>query len=174
MTRISSMTGGFSGYASVSRSFADSGGQDPNEYNGSTMVFAQTTAPVGWTKDTTYDDYTLRLVSGTVSTGGTQNFSSVFTSHPISGSVSGITGTVGATTLNISQIASHTHSYTSGTDRLGIIGSGTNFPTRLVRSTDTNPGGSATHDHPFPTTTTFNGTPLNMSIKYKDFILATK
>jgi hypothetical protein len=50
------------------------------EYHGATMVFAQTTAPVGWTKQTTNNDLGLRVING--STGGTyttsnQSFSTV-------------------------------------------------------------------------------------------------
>lgn len=47
--------------------------------SGTCMLFQQTVAPVGWTKVTTHNDKALRVVSGAVSSGGTQSFSEVFT-----------------------------------------------------------------------------------------------
>ncbi len=43
--------------------------------SGTVMLFQQTAAPVGWTKLTTHNDKTLRVVSGTVGSGGTNAFS---------------------------------------------------------------------------------------------------
>ena len=45
---------------------------------GTRMLFQQTAAPTGWTKDTTHNDKALRIVSGTASSGGTLSFSTVF------------------------------------------------------------------------------------------------
>lgn len=45
---------------------------------GTKMLFQQTAAPTGWTKDTTHNDKALRVVSGTASSGGTAAFSTVF------------------------------------------------------------------------------------------------
>lgn len=58
--------------------------------SGTVTVFQQTTAPTGWTKITTYNNYALRVVNGTVSvyTGG-MAFTSAFSSSRVpSGSVS--------------------------------------------------------------------------------------
>lgn len=44
---------------------------------GTKMLFQQTTAPTGWTKDTTHNDKTLRVVSGTASSGGSVDFSTL-------------------------------------------------------------------------------------------------
>lgn len=51
--------------------------------SGTRMLFNQTVAPPGWTKDTTRNDRALRLVNGSVGGGGTTAFSSVFTSRTI-------------------------------------------------------------------------------------------
>lgn len=48
--------------------------------SGTSMLFAQTAAPVGWVKVTTYNDATLRVVSGAASSGGSVAFSTVFSS----------------------------------------------------------------------------------------------
>lgn len=46
--------------------------------SGTLMLFQQTAAPSGWTKQTTHNDKALRVVSGTASSGGTLSFSSQF------------------------------------------------------------------------------------------------
>ncbi len=43
--------------------------------SGTSMLFQQTAAPTGWTKQTTHNDKSLRLVSGSVGTGGSVAFS---------------------------------------------------------------------------------------------------
>lgn len=65
---------------------------------GTRLIFAQTAAPTGWTKDTTYDNAALRVVSGTAGSGGTINFTTAFTSQ-----------SVGATALSTAQMPSHSH-----------------------------------------------------------------
>lgn len=59
--------------------------------SGTRLLFQQTAAPTGWTKDTTHNDKAMRIVSGTVGTGGTTAFSSVFASRTVSGTVSNTT-----------------------------------------------------------------------------------
>jgi|32_taG_2_1085360.scaffolds.fasta_scaffold105247_1 hypothetical protein len=50
--------------------------------SGTRMLFQQTSAPTGWTKDTTsVDNRALRVVSGTAGSGGTNSFTSVFASN---------------------------------------------------------------------------------------------
>src|SRR6056300_700275 len=46
--------------------------------SGTLMLFQQTTAPTGWTKQTTHDNKALRDVTGTASSGGSNTFSGVF------------------------------------------------------------------------------------------------
>ena len=106
--------------------------------SGTKMIFQQTSAPTGWTKITTDNNKALRLVNGTVSSGGNQSFTSAFASRTpagnigasgnstasFSGSVSGNTGNSGASTSNVStggnvnnhtlsnnQMPSHSHSF---------------------------------------------------------------
>lgn len=66
------------------------------------MLFIQSSAPTGWTKITSYNDYALRIVSGTASVGGNVGFSSAFNGSSISAAI-------GATTLSIDQMPSHAH-----------------------------------------------------------------
>ena len=62
--------------------------------SGTALVFKQTAAPTGWTKLTTDNDAALRIVSGSVSTGGTVGFTTAFASQAVTGTV----GTTGSTT----------------------------------------------------------------------------
>jgi hypothetical protein len=63
------------------------------------MLFFNSAAPTGWTKQTTHNDKAIRLVTGTPSTGGSSAFSTVF----------GKTAT-DATTITTGTMPSHTHS----------------------------------------------------------------
>lgn len=94
--------------------------------SGTIMLFVQTAAPTGWTKSTTHNDKALRVVSGSVSTGGSVAFTSAFASQSVAGSISSTTqggsvstsvsgsvsGSVGSTTLSTSEMPSHGHSVT--------------------------------------------------------------
>lgn len=66
------------------------------------MTFNQTAAPTHWTKDVTNDDAMLRVVSGTVGSGGTTAISALSATN------------IGAHTLTAAEIPAHTHTY-SGT-----------------------------------------------------------
>src|SRR5262249_52398355 len=69
--------------------------------SGTSLLFPQSTAPTGWTKQTTHNDKALRVVSGTASSGGTNAFSTVMAQT-----------VVGNTTLDITQIPNHSHTFT--------------------------------------------------------------
>lgn len=69
-----------------------------NAPKGTRILFQQSVCPTGWTKDTTHNDKSLRIVSGTVGSGGTNNFSTVMAQT-----------VVGSTTLSASQVPAHTH-----------------------------------------------------------------
>jgi len=74
--------------------------------SGTRMLFQQTAAPTGWTKDTANDNMALRITSGTPSiVDGNQPFSMVF-SQKAAG------GTVANHTLSIDELPSHSHGVT--------------------------------------------------------------
>jgi hypothetical protein len=57
--------------------------------SGTRMIFAQTTAPTGFTKDTSnYNQHALRVVTGAAGTGGTIDFTTAFASKAVTGTVS--------------------------------------------------------------------------------------
>lgn len=148
--------------------------------SGTTMLFVQTSAPLGWTKNTSYNEAALRVVSGSVSSGGSVNFTTAFASQAVNGTIGGgtLSGTVGATTLTTSQIPAHTHQI--GYNSVVVnAGSATNVAylgaTFFANSGST--GGGASHDHSWSgsiTGQTFTGTPINLAVKYVDAIIASK
>jgi hypothetical protein len=117
---------------------------------GTRMSFQQTSAPTGWTKDTTaaINDAILRLVTGSVSSGGSTAFST------FNGQTS-----VGATTLSTSQIPSHNHSNGLGGGQIQEACSTQNYGPGDTGFT----GGGGSHTHSITT-----------NIKYYDFIIASK
>jgi len=134
--------------------------------SGTVMLFGQTTAPTGWTKDTSnYNNSALRVVTGTASTGGSVAFTTAFASQSVSGSV----GTSGATTLSESQMPSHAHSNAA---LGGNIGEGNGYAGGSQAPQNTgSTGGGGSHTH---SGGTFTGTAINLAVQYVDVIRATK
>jgi hypothetical protein len=146
------------------------------------MLFVQTTAPTGWTKVTTHDNKALRVVSGSVSSGGSVAFTTAFSSQTPS-------GTVGGTALTTAQLPSHSHSITDAGHSHGYFrqnqsqfltrssGSSPNIYYNYESSTTdsattgitvNNTGSGDTHTH------SFTGTAINLAVQYVDVIIATK
>jgi hypothetical protein len=143
--------------------------------SGTKMLFVQTAAPTGFTKDTSNNNKALRVVSGTASSGGSVGFTTAFASQAVSGTV----GTTGATTLTEAQIPSHTHV-------LGVktVDSTSIIPPASLRLADFNgsigaspprssdaTGGGGSHTH---SGGTFTGTAIDLAVQYVDVIIATK
>jgi hypothetical protein len=145
---------------------------------GTRVLFQQTAAPTGWTKDTTHDNKALRVVSGTVGSGGSVAFTTAFASQAVSGSIGNTTatnqnttaggsvgisgGSVGSYTLTTTDIPGHTHSTT-----LPVWGGCAGFtswgqrslstPTTTITSASTGGGGGHSHSFSAPTGS-FTGT----------------
>lgn len=127
--------------------------------SGTRMLFQQTTAPTGWTKITnsTHNDAALRVVTGSVTTGGTDGFSAHF----------GTNKSTNPHTLTIAEMPSHTHQMSN----LHQAGSG--FGDQVeVSSIDNNDGppyitnatgGGGAHSHGL----------ANFNIKFVDIIVAS-
>jgi hypothetical protein len=153
---------------------------------GTVMLFAQTSAPTGFTKNTTTgDNSALRVTTGTASTGGSVGFTTAFTSQAVTGTVNNqtatnqaftptgsvsittVSGSAGSTTLSTPQIPSHTHSgnlyYQDGGPRpfFRASNSGNFQGTAQTNST----GGDGSHTHPFSFSSgsgTFSGSPATV------------
>lgn len=145
---------------------------------GTRMLFQQTAAPVGWTKvtDAAYNNVALRLVTGSVSSGGTVDFDAAFTEQEI-------TGTVDDHTLTVDEIPLHGHPFrvTSAADdgngSGGILLRSTGTITNQTFTgtpTDTRgeqiggSGGGQAHGHGF------TGDAVDLAVKYRDVILCEK
>lgn len=128
----------------------------PTFPSGTIMLFQQTTAPSGWTKLTTgiYDNAALRVTTGTVGSGGSETFTSVFTSGKTSDGHA----------LTIAEMPPHAHS----TDVVrGVLQSNASTNTNEgVWGTGStgSAGGGAAHSHGLPT----------FAVKYVDLIVAQK
>lgn len=133
---------------------------------GTLMLFQQTAAPTGWTKQTTHNNKALRVVSGTASSGGTNSFTTVFTDQtPI---LSG--GSVASTTLTTTQIPSHNHSY-SVSNGGGSVGGCNNNARDLTSGTTGSTGGGGSHTHSFTQPTS---SVITLDVQYVDLIIASK
>jgi hypothetical protein len=137
------------------------------------MLFAQTSAPTGWTKNTTTgDNSALRVVTGSASTGGSVGFTTAFASQTPAGtvanqtatnqsytpagsvSITGISGSASATTLATSQLASHAHTENVANNAGGFGGRGPRGENTWGGATASNmttaaEGGNGSHTHGF-------------------------
>lgn len=120
---------------------------------GTKMLFQQTAAPTGWTKDTTHDDKALRVVSGTASNGGSIAFSTALGASAVTDNHTLLKAEVPATDISI------------GVNNNGAVDGGT--PIYSVTNVDgpatiSNDGGGGAHAHGLP------------EIQYVDIIICTK
>jgi hypothetical protein len=148
---------------------------------GTVMLFAQTAAPTGWTKNTTQNDNSaLRLVTGTASTGGSVAFTTVFVSNRAV-SVTSASGSIGNTTLTSPQIPSHSHSYflspgspnpvqRATIDLAGETPNPVNTQVYVGQPTSAT-GGDGSHTHPLSISS--GSGEVNLAVNYVDVIRAT-
>jgi microcystin-dependent protein len=119
---------------------------------GTRMLFQQASAPPGWRKDTAHNDKALRVVSGSVGSGGTVAFSTVF----------GRTAT-DSFTLTTAHIPAHAHGVfgsldaAAATDRYQVGGAS------VQGSTATDGGSGGAHSHG-----------MDIRVHYVDVIIAEK
>lgn len=160
-----------------SSTFSKNGANGQIIPSGTLMTFQQTSSPTGFTKVTTYNDYAMRIVSGSVAnkTDGVA-FTTAFTSQSVS-------GTVGSTTLDTSMIPSHNHVFRWRFDPPVTGSRYDNYPGGELSRAGMNPsgsydcstpagtavvptGGGGSHNH------SFSGSSMNLAVNYIDFILA--
>ena len=145
----------------------------PPFVSGTLMLFQQTSAPTGWTKQTTHDNKALRVVSGSASSGGSVGFTTAFASQTPAGSVAISGGSVGSTTLSTTQIPSHTHPLGDGINS-GALPDG-RFTSAPGGTPTGSTGGGGSHTHSFTApTASFTGTAINLAVSYVDLIIASK
>lgn len=155
---------------------------------GTTMMFIQAAAPMGWTRVNVGDDALLRIVgTATPSTGGSNGFVAAFNSQTVTtvanstGTGTTGTGTTGSSSLTIAMLASHQHSDGTAVSNLltnpcgNQIGGGAS-----ATATSAATGSGATHNHSVPGLSvpalTIPSLAVNYtgSIKYVDALVARK
>jgi hypothetical protein len=155
--------------------------------SGTSMLFQQSTAPTGWTKQTSHNNKALRVVTGSVSSGGSNTFTDAFNStKTVSGTTGGtgvtITGSTGSHSITQAQLPNITLQTTQlvkmetpPAERGSSSGGGATY-----QRADVPLGGSdEAHSHGVGTlagsshTHSFSDT-FNLDVQYVDFIIANK
>lgn len=153
----------------------------PSIPTGNITLFCQAAAPVNWTKLTTYDDYALRVVSGTATVAGSSPFTTCYTDRGVSASVT-YSVTLGSYTLSSTEIASHSHSPGGGVASSSSAnlagGAGATALRGIGGATTVAPaGGGGAHSHTYtasaPAAVSFPGT-LTLGIQYVDVIQCSR
>lgn len=120
--------------------------------SGTVMLFQQSAAPPGWTKQTAVNDYGLRVTSGAVGVTAGAAFSTVFAQTA-----------VGNTTLTVTTMPSHNHTVNGAavtTQAVAAVGHA--FADAAFQSTGS-AGGDGAHAHS-----------VNLALAYVDVIIASK
>jgi len=149
--------------------------------SGTRMVFHQSSAPVGWTKDTSINDKAIRIVSGSVGSGGSLAFSTVFGRTSVDGATltdpyvppHTHTGS-GSTSLD----GTHTHDYSGHEDGTAQPGGGAAVADDNQVTRTSTSGGLHNHTYSF-TTSSFGGGAshqhsMDIRVQYVDVIIAQK
>jgi hypothetical protein len=127
----------------------------PDFESGDRVVLQQTAAPLGWTKevDSAYHDVALRLSTGTVSSGGTTVFSTIFAKTETEGHA-----------LTAAENGPHTHTGNAGA-------STTVMSDEPDKSVPTFTAGTASGSSGFGTPHTH---PMDIRVKYRDVCIFEK
>ncbi len=120
------------------------------------MLFYQSLAPTGWTKDvaSTLGNHAIRVMTDVAWSGGSKGataFDSVF----------GAAKTVGGTAISVAQMPAHVHGVAGNIS--GANGAGVRVPGNTTSINSESVGGGSTHDHT-----------LSLDLNYINVIRATK
>lgn len=156
--------------------------------SGTSMLFQQSTAPTGWTKQTSHNNKALRVVTGSVSSGGSNSFTDAFNAtKTVSGTTGGtgvtITGSTAGHVLTQAQLPDYTlvPDQRAKTEDKGPLNRGSSSGGGAsYEFLDIPSGGSdEAHSHGVGTlagsshTHSFSDT-FNLDVQYVDFIIANK
>lgn len=132
---------------------------------GTRMIFAQAAAPVGWTKETTFNQHALRVTSGAGGVaGGSVDFTTAFST---SRSVGGSSGSASP------GVAAHVHQQryntagAAGRIKIETTNEPSSSPTTTNAPTTSSAGGGSSHTHGSAYT-------VNVGVRYLDVITAVK
>lgn len=152
---VPTLTAGDSTTKTASTEFVSTAISNSEFPSGTLMLFQQTTAPTGWTKQTTHNDKSLRVVSGIVGSGGTNAFSTALNTAFSSD----------AYTLLEADIPAHVHNVPHRGVPQGSSGTGAaSFTQTANQNVDTDStGGGGGHSHD-----------VSLDLQYVDIIIASK
>lgn len=126
--------------------------------SGTRMLFQQTAAPTGWTKEAVHNDKALRLVTGTVGTGGSVAFATALATPALAGSTA-------SHVLAVSEMPAHTHDMAGAAGAANVATTAAGGFAGGFETNTTGGGGGHTH--------TNSGT-VAINVQYVDFIIAVK
>lgn len=144
--------------------------------SGTLMLFQQTAAPTGWTKQTTHNDKALRVVSGSAGSGGSVAFTTALATPAVSGSVS-VSGNISDTTLSTAQIPSHKHGFREGNSGNNVNGAMRRQQTGPLVTNNgkiENAGGGGSHNHGHNLAGSLSSATTAINVQYVDLIIASK
>lgn len=132
---------------------------------GAATLFQQSSAPTGWTKNTSINDYAIRVSAGAGGTtgGSTRGFSTWATSRSV---------TTSGFAVAEAYLPAHTHS----TYQDDGSNSGEAFWNNTTRGTTVTTGGATGSSGAWPATagTHTHATTVDLTVAYVDVIIATK
>ena len=138
--------------------------------SGTAMLFVQTAAPTGWTKSVVHNDKALRIVSGTVTTGGSVSFSNTLTSRTIAqANLPSFNLSLASVTASVSSMAiNHRADIATGGGIQGAVraGQATSAPTDIYSSSTLVVGGTLPSGG--------SGTAMDFNIQYVDCTISVK
>lgn len=147
--------------------------------SGTRMLFQQTAAPIGWIKegDSSFNNVALRIVTGTASSGGADLFTTVFGTGKETDGRALTVANLPPHSHTMTAAGGHSHTYaalgaSSGT---AVFKADSQFGTTRLGNKTTSGVGS--HSHPIQNTgsgTEHTHPLLNLNLKYRDVIIATK
>lgn len=146
--------------------------------SGTKMLFQQTAAPTGWTKDTTHNNKALRVVSGSVSSGGSDDFTTVFASSKTSDAITLSDDNIEHFHYTI--VPSSPNSASIGTNSVAYQDNGTysagdnKYILRGQTGTPTAGKSSGVDGGSVGSRSSFTVTVPDMELQYVDLIIATK
>ena len=156
---------------------------------GTRMLFQQSAAPTGWTKDATLNDKALRVTGGTAGSGGSVSFARLFNRNTrLNVAIDApVSGRVGGHRLTANEMPSHSHSFRINTtahdvSSPGILPntggghSGLRFRDTAIEGTCSPAGADREHSHAagsLRVKATAVGV-LSLDVRYVDVIIAVK
>ena len=129
--------------------------------SGTQQLFWQSSAPAGWTKITTENNKALRVVSGSVSSGGNKPFNAVMGTHSFSTSHFALNSTAHMPSHRHYIVARSNKNHSSGSAANAY--SSNNYPARYQYTNYEGGGGSHSHS-----------ASLDLQVQYIDVIIARK